>query len=162
MRRTGLFLVLLLLSLLCGCDRGSRTDVVLFCDAFNRTAPTMRIAEQDVCRRSDTELLVTVNDVLLRLITDDTSAILSVTATAEAGNTAQLREAAETAFSVMAEPFGEQVPQMPDDLLQSAEPTVQQIETKQFYYLIYADREGVTLQQRSCSFPLPSQRLLRR
>ena len=132
---------------LCGCERSLQTDVVLFCQAFNAHSSTMVLREENTFRRSETEYLLYADDILLRLITDDTQAIHTVVLTAGAEQTDQLQSAALCAFAALAEPFSEDVPQTVLQNVRTGSVTVDQTETEHFIYLLYRSPESVTVQQ---------------
>lgn len=141
--------LLLLVSVLlfCGCVRSEKTDTVLFCKEFNQRSQTVRIAQEDVMRRSEKEMLLMAGDVLLRLQTDEDAAVQACILTAQTEHTAQLAETARNAFSVLASALGESVPE--DFLAQIAENSdqIRKTETEYFRYLLYGTEQAVTVQQ---------------
>ncbi len=151
--------------LLCGCTRGEKMDPVLFCGAFNRRVPPqMRLHEQDALLRGEGEMLLWTDGVLLRLLTNADSAVHTAVVTAPASAQSVLLEAVKTAFTVLAEPLGEDAPASLEDAIRSAGTDVQMIRTRRFVYLIYGLPEALTVMQINSLYSpaLPEQPTLRR
>ena len=145
------------LCLVCGCERSPRTDVVLFCSAFNEQMQGVTVREENVFRRSDTELLLYADNLLLRLLTTQDNTIHTVVVTGCPAQIQALREAARCAFSILAEPFGETAPTSLLRKTRAGEIAVEKEETEHFLYLLYRSPDSVTiLQWNRLLCPIPS------
>ena len=139
--------ILLLLAvplLLCGCEREALTDPVLFCEGYNRIA-ARPIRETDAYLRAQDEMLLFAGETLVRLKWNEDGAIGTAVVTGTASQ--ETATVARDAFTVLAQPFDEDVPS--DVIAQCIEPdlSVQTAETKRFYYAVYGDGENVTIVQ---------------
>lgn len=140
-------LVLVLVGMLYGCVRSEGTDLVLFCESFNHKAP-LKITEQDAMRRSETEWVLSVEGMLIRLQTSEDASIQSVIVTAPANNPDLLTETARCAFEVLADSVGETVPESILSVISRGTDKIEKTDTAHFQYLCYASPEAVTVQQR--------------
>ena len=157
--RKRLLPILALTVCLCACERETLTDPVLFCATYNRTAQHP-IAEQDAYLRDADECLLFAGNVLIRLKMNADGAIHTAVVTGEASD--ETAAAALNAFTVLAEPFSDDVPMALVGTSAEQGLSVQTAQTKRFYYAVYRDADGVTLVQVNCllrSIPdLPSLR----
>lgn len=147
--RRGILLVLVPILFFCGCARSEKTDTVLFCKEFNQRSQTVQITEADVMRRSADEMLVAADDVLLRLQTDADAAVQNCILTAQTKDAAQLMQTAQIAFSVLASPLGEDVPESFLAQIMENSDQIQKTETEYFRYLLYGTQQAITVQQLS-------------
>lgn len=147
MRKWIICLICPVLLLLTSCDKGQQMDVVLFCKAFNRSSTTLQIREENVLKRSEQELIVPLDKVLMRLQTNEENAIHSVVLTASEKDIEQFCSVSQTAFSVLAEPFEETVPDKVLKAISSPTETVETFETAWFRYLVYKAEGTVTVEQ---------------
>lgn len=145
MRR--IMLVLLPLVLLCGCVRSEKTDLVLFCKEFNDRAENIKISEHDAMRRNESEILLTAGNVLIRLQTEEDGAISTAVLTASGSDAHTLRSVAETAFTVLAQPLAESVPETILNAIEQKNEQIVQADTPYFRYLLYGTRDAITVQQ---------------
>ncbi len=156
-------LVLLLLAvpmLLCGCERETLTDPVLFCDGYNRIA-TQPIRESDAYLRSENELLLFTGGTVVRLLTNADGAIHTAVVTGTASR--ETAAVAENAFAVLAQPLSENVPDAVVAQCREQALSVRSEQTKRFFYAVYRDGDTVTAVQKNLLLSsIPVQPSLRR
>lgn len=146
MRKIAVWLLLPIV-VLSGCVRSEKTDVVLFCKEFNARSAQTEIAESDAMRRSENEILLTAGEVLIRLRTEEDGAVSTAILTADAKHRQALAGAARTAFSVLADPLGDSVPETFLSAVEQGNPQIVQADTPYFRYLLYGNEEAITVQQ---------------
>lgn len=137
-------LLLALTLILCGCERETLTDPVLFCEAFNRVSP-QPIRECDAFLRSENEVMLFTGETIIRLQTNADGAIHTVVVTGPVSE--ETAAVAQNAFTVPAQPLSDQVPQTVRAWFAGEAPDVQTAETKRFFYAVFRDGETVTAVQ---------------
>ena len=142
--RKWIWLVLALPLCLCGCERETLTDLVLFCESYNRVA-SQPIVETQAYLRSENEVILYAGETLIRLRLNEDGAIH--TAIVTGGVSRQTAEVCKNAFAVLADPFSETLPQEVCALCEQGSLSVQTAETKRFYYAVFCDGETVTAVQ---------------
>ena len=156
-------LVLLLLAvplLLCGCERETLTDPVLFCDGYNRIA-AQPIRESDAYLRSEHEMLLFTGGTVVRLLTNADGAIHTAVVTGTASQ--ETAAVAGNAFAVLAQPFSENVPDAVVAQCSEQALSVRTEQTKRFFYAVYRDGDTVTAVQKNLLLSsIPVQPSLRR
>lgn len=139
---------------LAGCQREAVIDPVLFCRDFNARSGEAQLREQDAYLRGEGEVVLFADAGLVRLQTDENGAVHTAVVTGNRSD-ALYRFAAD-AFSVLAKPLSEDVPQAFRDALVREDRSVQSVETKRFQYYIYASDGIVTaVQSNRLSVSLP-------
>ena len=131
----------------CGCERSIETDPVLFCRTFNERSGSLQLSEENAFRCSDTEYLLYAGNILLRVQTDESQCIHTVIVSSDGKQTETLRDAANTAFGVLSEPFAELPPTDFLSKIQTGDTDIIQTDTEHFIYLLYRSPETVTVQQ---------------
>lgn len=144
MRKRLLSVLIALPLLLCACERETLTDPVLFCESYNRIAP-QPISETDAYLRSENEFLLFTGETLIRLKTNEDGAIHTAVVTGKGSD--ETASVAQYAFTALAQPFSEAVPQSVTAQCTQQSLSVWTAETKRFYYAVYRDEESVTIVQ---------------
>ncbi len=129
---------------LCGCERGTLMDPVLFCEAYNRVA-AQPIVESDAYLRAENEVMLFSEETVVRLKMNVDGAIH--TAVVTGAPTSETTDVAENAFAVLAQPFSETAPLSLIEQSKECDPSVQTAETKRFFYAVYRDADSVTFVQ---------------
>lgn len=137
-------LVLMLPVCLSGCRREPLTDPVLFCENYNLAAKEP-IRETDACLRSNNEILLFAGEALVRLMLNEDGAVHTAVVTGETAD--ETAAVCETAFTVLANPLSEDVPQSLARLCSQRKTAVQTLQTKRFFYAVYCDGKTVTAVQ---------------
>ena len=78
-----------------------------------------------------------------------TEYILRLVLTAQTKDAAQLMQTAQIAFSVLASPLGEDVPESFLAQIMENSDQIQKTETEYFRYLLYGTQQAITVQQLS-------------
>ena len=145
---------------LASCQREVSMDPVLFCAGFNARSQTLQLHEADAYLRGEGEVVLFCEAGLVRLQTDDNGAVHTAVVTGKRSDA--LSAFTIDAFAVLADPLDEEVPQQLHALLQSADRSVRSVETKRFWYFVYAADGVITaVQMNRLSVSLPVQPSLR-